>query len=212
MSKFKVNVKLSGYEVKLGSIEFSVEGEKEDAQKISHEIERQLGGMIHAPTMTPHALTSGNGKTVPPVIDATEVEAGGNGTATKRKTKKAGGGGGSRTPAEDINFVHDSAKYGTPQMTWTTGQKAIWFLYIVNEQAKVSELTAYNIAKNFNKQFKASKTIGHGNVATALEKEKLKGANSTVGTNNNDGTTKYFLTQAGIATAQKLAKGEAVTE
>ena len=26
MSKFKVNVKLSGYEVKLGSVEFSVEG------------------------------------------------------------------------------------------------------------------------------------------------------------------------------------------
>ena len=48
MSKFKVQVKLRGYEVKLGSIEFSVEGEKENAQKISQEIERQLGGMIHA--------------------------------------------------------------------------------------------------------------------------------------------------------------------
>ena len=203
MSKFKVNVKLQGYEVKLGSIEFSVEGEKDDAQRISHEIERQLGGMIHAPTMTPNALTSGNGKPAPPVIDAAEVEAAG----TKRKTKKAGGGG-SKAPTEDINFVHDSAKYGTPQMTWTTGQKAIWFIYIVSEQAKVSELTAYSIAKNFNKYFKASKMIGHGNVMTALEKEKLRGPNSTVGTNNSDGTAKYFLTQAGIASAQKLAKGE----
>jgi hypothetical protein len=62
MSKFKVNVKLSGYEVKLGSVEFSVEGEREDAQKISHEIEKQLSGMIHAPTvMTPTLITPSNG-------------------------------------------------------------------------------------------------------------------------------------------------------
>ena len=208
MSKFKVKVKLQGYEVKLGSIEFSVEGEKEDAQKISHEIERQLSGMIHAPTMTPNALTSGNGKTHP-VIEVAEVEGGGSG-AGRRKPKRSGGSGTPKSSGEDINFVHDPAKYGTPQMTWTTAQKAIWFLYIVNEQAKVSELTAYNIAKNFNKHFKASKTINNGNVMTALEKEKIKGASSTVGTNIVDGTTKYFLTQAGITSAQKLAKGEAV--
>ena len=144
----------------------------------------------------------------PPLIDATEVEAGGNGAGTRRKTRKAGGGG-SKSPAEDINFVHDSARYGTPQMTWTTGQKAIWFLHIVNGQAKVSELTAYNITKNYNKYFKASKTINSGNVMTALEKEKLKGSSSTVGTNIVDGSTKYFLTH-GIAQAQKLAKGEVV--
>ena len=76
-------------------------------------------------------------------------------------------------------------------MTWTTGQKAIWFSYIVNEQAKMSEMTAYNITKNFNKYFKASKTINSGNVMTALEKEKLKGASSTVGASIVDGSTKY---------------------
>jgi hypothetical protein len=206
MSKFKVNVKLSGYEVKLGLIEFSVEGEKEDAQKISHEIERQLGGMIHAPTMTPHALTSGNGKPVPPVLDAVQVEAGG-----KRKMKK-GGSGGSKTPAEDMNLVHDSAKFGTPQMAWTTVQKAIWFLYVVGEQVGVKEMTAWSLAKNFNKYFKASKTIDNGNVSKGLEKERVKGSNSTVGGNVVDGTTRYFLTTAGITMAEKLAKGEVVTE
>ena len=105
----------------------------------------------------------------------------------------------------------DAAKYGTPQMSWSTAHKAIWFLYIVNEQAKMSELTAYNITKNFNKYFKASKTINSGNVMTALDKEKLKGANSTVGTNVSEGTTKYFLTQAGIALAERLAQGQTVT-
>jgi hypothetical protein len=67
-------------------------------------------------------------------------------------------------------------------------------------------------SKNFNKYFKASKPINNGNVMKALDSQKLKGANSTVGTNIVDGTTKYFLTQAGITMAQKLAKGEAVTE
>ena len=207
MSKFKVNVKLSGYEVKLGSIEFSVEGEKEDAQKMSLEIERQLSGMIHAPTMTPNVLTSGNGKT-PPVIDAPAIDTGTNGTGTKRKTRKAGGG--SKSLAEDFNLIHDSAKYGTPQMTWTMVEKAIWFLYIIGEQLGVKEMTAWVLAKNFNKYFKASKPIDNGNVTKGLEKEKVKGTNSTVGSNPVDGSTKYFLTQAGIAMAQQLAKGEAV--
>jgi hypothetical protein len=207
MSKFKVNVKVQGYEVKLGSVEFSVEGEREDAQKMSHEIERQLSGMIHAPAvMTPTAMTPGNGNQR--VLEGQVIND--NNDSGPKKKRKTGGSGSSKTSSEEINFVHDPAKYGTPQQSWSTAEKAIWLLYIVNEQAKVSELTSYHIAKNFNKHFKASKTIGHGNVMTALEKEKTKGTNSTVGSNNNDGTTKYFLTQAGIAMAQRLSKGGVV--
>lgn len=208
MSKFKIEVEVQGYEVKLGLVKFSVEGTKEDAPEIAERIERQLRGMVQAPAvMAPTALTPGNGKASPKTIDAVEIDSGGT---AKRKAKRSGGGG-SKTPADDINIVHDSAKYGTPQMTWTTAEKAIWFLYIVNEQANVSELTAYNIAKNFNKYFKASKPINGGNVMTGLDKERGKGTSSTVSTTVTEGTTKYFLTQAGITMAQRLAKGESAT-
>jgi hypothetical protein len=102
MSKFKVNVKLQGYEVKLGSIEFSVEGEKEDAQKISQEIERQLGGMIHGPAViAPTSLKSGNGNSNQRVLEG-QVSDDENGTdkATKGRSRKSGGSSGSRTPSE----------------------------------------------------------------------------------------------------------------
>lgn len=209
MSKFKVEVEVQGYEVKLGLVKFSVEGTKEDASEIAQRIERQLSGMVQAPAvMTPTALTPGSGNASPKTIDAVVgIDSGGT---AKRKAKRSSGGG-SKTPADDVNIVHDSAKYGTPLMTWTTAEKAIWFLYIVNEQANVSELTAYNIAKNFNKYFKASKPINSGNVMTGLDKDRGKGTNSTVSTTVTEGTAKYFLTQAGIAMAQRLAKGESAS-
>jgi len=45
---------------------------------------------------------------------------------------------------------------------------------------------------------------------TTLEKEKVKGANATVGADTTEGTSKYFLTRAGTAMAERLARGEAV--
>jgi hypothetical protein len=213
MSKFKVNVKLQGYEVKLGSIEFSVEGEKEDAQKISQEIERQLGGMIHGPAViAPTSLKSGNGNSNQRVLEG-QVSDDENGTdkATKGRSRKSGGSSGSRTPSEPINLSHDSATDGSPQQGWTTVQKAIWFLYVINQQASIPQMTANNITKNFNKYFRAAGAIHRGNVIKYLEAERVKGQNATVGADMDDGAAKYFLTQAGIALADKLCKGEVVS-
>jgi|HubBroStandDraft_6_1064221.scaffolds.fasta_scaffold926921_1 hypothetical protein len=211
MSKFKVNVKLSGYEVKLGSVEFSVEGEREDAQKISHEIEKQLSGMIHAPTvMTPTLITPSNGNSNQRAL---EGQLGGDDdrvAGRTRKSRKAGGSSGSRTPTESINLSHDSATYGSPQQSWTTVQKAIWFLHVVNKQANVPQMTANNITKNFNKYFRAAGAVHRGNVTKYLEAERVKGQNATVGADMADGAAKYFLTQAGTAVAEKLCRGEVV--
>jgi hypothetical protein len=70
MSKFTVKVELQGYEVKLQGLKFSVEGTKEDAPRIAQQIEKQLSGMIHPPTvMAPAALASGNGHSGPTVIE-----------------------------------------------------------------------------------------------------------------------------------------------
>jgi hypothetical protein len=89
-------------------------------------------------------------------------------------------------------------------------QKAIWFLHVANKQANVAQMTAYNITKNFNKYFRAAGAIHRGNVSKYLDAERVKGQNATVGADMADGTAKYFLTQAGIAIADKLSRGETV--
>lgn len=197
MSKFTIKMKLQGLEIE-------VEGTREDAPRIAAQIGKQLGGLLQ----TPAVLASGNGGAGASTVLEGEVVPD-DGTGKKpRRTRKAGGG---RLPAETINLSHDSATYGSPLQGWTTVQKAIWFLYIVNKQANVTQLTATNIAKNFNKYFRASGIIHAGNVGQGLEKEKVKGQNATVNADMTDGTAKYFLTQTGETLAQRLAKGETVT-
>jgi len=189
--------------LELQGLKIEVEGTKEDAPKLAQQIGRQLGDLLQAPA----ALASGNGNAAENILEG-EVESE-NGTGKKlRKQRKAGAGG--RTPSETISLSHDSTTYGSPVQGWTTTQKAIWLLYAASKQANVAQLTATNIAKNFNKYFRASGIIHGGNVGQGLEKERLKGVNATVNADMNDGTAKYFLTQAGITVAEKLAKGEAV--
>jgi hypothetical protein len=42
-----------------------------------------------------------------------------------------------------------------------------------------------------------------------LERERLKGADVTVGANTNEGAAKYYLTETGILMAKQLAKADA---
>ena len=189
MSKFTIRVELQGLKIE-------VEGTKEDAPKLANQIGKQLGGLLQAPA------TLANGSSV---IEGEVLD--GNGTGKKaRKQRKAGG---TKTPADDLNFTHDPENYGAPQQEWTQAQKAIWFLYVVGEQAHITQQTAYSIAKNFNRYFKASGQINAGNVLKGLEKERLK-TPATVNADLTDGTAKYFLTTAGTTLASRLAKGETV--
>ncbi len=196
MSKFTIKVKLQGLEIE-------VEGTKEDAPRIAQHLGKQIGTLLQSPA----ALASGN---VSPIIDADVVESQNGTGSTKKKIKKSGGGG-TKASADEVSFVPDS-QYGSPQQGWTTAQKSIWFLYIVEKQASITQLTAYSIAKNFNKYFKVSGAINGGNVMKGLEKERLK-TPPTVGADQTSGTSKYFLTTAGKTVAEKLANGEtAATE
>ena len=197
MSKFTIKLELQGLKIE-------VEGSKDDAPRLAQQIGRQLGGLLQAPA----ALASGNGIAAGANVLDGGVESENGAGKKQRKQRKAGAGG--RAPSETIALSHDPATYGSPLQGWTTTQKAIWFLHIASKQASVAQLTATNIAKNFNKNFRASGIIHGGNVGQGLEKERLKGVNATVNADMSDGTAKYFLTQAGIAFAEKLGRGEAV--
>jgi len=186
MSKFSVKIKLQGLEIE-------VEGTQETAPRIAQRVGEQIGALVKPPLLIEMGKSNGAGS------DSSDEDKG------KSKKKKSGGSGGSKASADDVTFTHDPAQHGSPTQEWTTTQKSIWLLWLANSD---KPLSGYSIAKAFNKQFKSAKAINGGNVNKGLEKERHKGTSSTVGADTADGTTRYYLTEAGKAMGAKLAKGE----
>lgn len=184
MSKFRVKIKMQ-------ALEIEVEGTHENAPRLAQRVGEQIGSLIK-PSLLIEAGKNGGA-----ILDAEPDDKG------KSKKKKSGGGG-AKSSADDVTFTHDPSNHGSPSQEWTTVQKAIWLLYVVNPE---KPLSGYSIAKAFNKQFKSAGAIVGGNVTKGLDKEKLKGTSSPVGADLSDGTARYYLTDAGKATGAQLAKG-----
>jgi hypothetical protein len=192
MSKFTIKIELQGLKIEM-------EGAREDVPRLSQKVGEQIGNLIK-PGMLLEAGRSNPAGSNGDNDSATEKR--------KSRTRKGAGGGRTRSSKEDLAVSIDPATHGSPRQEWNTAQKAIWFLYVVRD-TETDGLTASAIANGFNKQFKAAGTIIGGNVSRDLEKERLKGTGATVGANKNEGAAKYFLTEAGIKTAETLIKGEA---
>jgi hypothetical protein len=201
-----IKVEVQGYKVELQGAKITIEGTSGDAAEVVQQVEKQLAGMLQPPALLkPTALSPGNRA---PVLDAQVLNTE-NDKRQKRPARK--GGGGSKTSADEITISIDPSKHGSPMQGWTPVQKAVWFLHIVETTTSTRQLTAYAIAKNFNRHFKAAGSLDAGNLSRALEKERLKGTDAILGADTNDGSAKYYLTQAGTASAQQLIKGETPT-
>ena len=186
MSKFSVKIKLQGLEIE-------VEGSQDIAPRIAQRVGEQIGALVKPPMLIEM------GKNGSQITDSAEP-----GEDKGKTKKKKSGGGGAKSSADDVTFTHDPSQHGSPSQEWTTVQKAIWLLYVVNSE---KPLSGYSIAKAFNKQFKSAGAINNGNVSKGLDKEKLKGTSSPVGADLSDGTARYYLTDAGKAMGAQLAKG-----
>jgi hypothetical protein len=192
MSKFTIKVELQGLKIE-------VEGTKEDAPRLAQKVGEQIGNLVK-----PAMLLEANRTQT---VEAGEDAHAGPGLR-KPRARRAAGGGAIRSSTEDITVVVDPATHGSPRQEWNTAQKAIWFLHVIRDHNS-GGLSAYSIAKAFNKHFKSAGAINAGNVSRDMEKERLKGTGANVGADTNDGAAKYFLTDAGIEMAKKLARGDA---
>jgi hypothetical protein len=182
MSKFSVKIKLQGLEIE-------VEGSQDLAPRIAQRVGEQIGAIVKPPLLIEMGKNNGAGS------ESLDEDKG------KPKKKKSGG----KASADDVTFTHDPVQHGSPAQAWTTTQKAIWLLYVINSD---KPLSGYSISKAFNKYFKSAGAIIGGNVNKGLEKERLKGTSATVGVDMADGTSRYYLTEAGKAMGAKLIKGE----
>ncbi|PYU53071.1 MAG: hypothetical protein DMG48_02195 [Acidobacteria bacterium] len=187
MSKLTIKVELQGLKIE-------VEGSREDVPRLAQKVGEQIGSLVQ-----PALLLEGE--------SSRPVDSNGDDRALseqgKTRRRRVGGGSGRRTPAEEIDLSIDPAKHGSPRQTWNGVQKSIWLLHVAGKA-----LSSYSIEKAFNAQFRAAGPLRRQNVARDLDKEKLKGKEAPVGAEISDGTTKYFLTDAGSALAKKLIAGD----
>lgn len=183
MAKFRVRVKLQGFELE-------VDGEREDIPAITSAVQRQISGMV-----TPAQLANGSDPSEsenPKTIDAEKKP-------TTRSVRRRSGSRSSEPAASPIEFRHDSSKFGNPLQTWGVAEKSIWLLYVVKEITRTAEISGPQIAATFNQYFKQAKRLHPPNVTRDLGKLKVQNP-SPIGEDKN----LFYLTQEGEKRAKEL--------
>jgi len=197
MSKFKVKMKLQGFELE-------IEGSREDVPLIAQNLSQQLSGLM-APA---GAIIDGQSLNTPLTSAPAILTAGSTDTSsTKRKSRRHSGN--PKTPPDIavesvVHWRHDSTKYGSPQQEWVTADKAIWLLYVVKMETQTAELSANQIFSTFNKHFKQAGIIQKFNVKRDLGKLKVGKGAALVGEDTTKDPSCWYLTASGDKKAQEL--------
>lgn len=189
-NKFKFKFKITG-------LELEVEGSKEDVAAITSNFGEQLKSLAQpkgvmndfsVATVDSEATIIEENKSLPP---------------KKRKTTKKTVSNNNSEKHEAIDFRNDPAAFGAPVQQWSTLNKSLWILFVIQKVNNISELTAQQIDKTFNKQFKSAKTIRATNVSRDLGLKKL-GGDALVGENTSITPTKWFLTDSGVRYVENI--------
>ncbi|MDR6206974.1 hypothetical protein [Paraburkholderia graminis] len=194
MSKFKIKMKLTGFELE-------IEGSQDNVPEISQAIGRQLAGLMQ----TPDALlnSAADVRTLPAVLPAEEVRLEAPTRRRQNRKRKPTNGNGLDDEASEVavDWRHEPSKYGTPSQNWTTGMKALWLLYVVGQETSTKELSGRRIALSFNRHFRQAKEITVANVNRDLGRAKVK-APVLVGEDATKSPSAWYLTEEGIKAVQ----------
>ncbi len=201
MARRKIRFELG--EIKIAGVKLEIDDDLEPATAAFGAAQQLIAGAIQ-PALS-QALVNAQGKTIEGSVpkshngDAAHLPAPAARPGRSRSRAKA-------VAVESANLptlIHDPVKYGNPKQDWTTAQKAIWILWIVQESTGRSELTATEVVETFNKYFKEFRTINRQNTARDLGKERKKNP-PTVGWNPD--TKVWYLYDAGKVVARGLAQ------
>jgi hypothetical protein len=193
VSKFRIKMKLQG-------LELEIEGAREDAAVISQNIGAQLSSMMQPVSGIIEGEISHDGA-VP--VQAPQII---NGAVKKqRRTRKQSSVIGSDSQESTvIDFKSSPEKFGNPQQQWKTADKALWLIYVLQENSKGTEFSTKAIVDTFNKHFKQSGRITTSNVTRDLGRLKTNTTPTVIGENSSNSPSTWYLTEAGIKKAQGL--------
>jgi hypothetical protein len=192
MSKFKFKLKLQG-------LELEMEGAREDIPSMASSLGSHLAGLMQpAAEMSGEKLAGGlnNGMKT---IDHSE---GDSAVSPKKKKKRPASSASNKEGSSDaIEWQHDPTKYANPLQSWNPTKKALWLLYVVSQERKLTQLSTAQIANTFNKKFKQAGAVRGSNISRDLGKAKTRNPSLA-----QEDTTKtppeWYLTDAGIKEAQ----------
>jgi hypothetical protein len=180
MSKFKIKVNIKEFSLE-------VEGERADIPQLTGAVKHHLSNLLTPPT----ALAAGGNselqqdeKNITPPETNQDIPSRRIGRKPRRSRSDA-------PASEALDFAHDPDQWGHPVLDWTTAQKAIWLLYVLEQQQQIKDMSSVQIAATFNKHFRQSKTIQQSNVIRDLGKEKTK---NVVGEDANQTPSHWYLT------------------
>jgi|SRR6185369_5843831 len=196
MSKFKMRLKLTGFEL-------DIEGSREDIPLIAQNVGQQIAGLLApASKIVSGEKTDASSRTVHPIQTIVDV------SSARRKRKRlsippiAGAQDAEKAP-NVLNWKHDSSKWNSPNQSWSTLDKALWLIYVAEQETQQTELTVRQIAETFNTHFKQAKTVRIPNVTRDMGNKKA-GKDALVGENATISPSKWYLTESGKSRVTKL--------
>jgi len=187
--------------MKLTGFELEIEGSKEDVPHIQHAISQQLSGLLQPPTVlideNPRQLQTIESEPAPAAKRAVKPQ------RRAPQTVKAGATGENDEALE--NWPRDVSKYVSPTQTWSTRDKALWLLFVAQEENIAPEVSSIQIRNTFNKHYRQAKLIHLSNINRDLG--RCKG--SLVGEDMSKSPPCWFLMEAGTtAVAQKIKEAK----
>jgi hypothetical protein len=197
MSKFKMKLKVTGFELE-------IEGDRQDVPLIARNVSAQLGAMVQPANDIAQGTAPRLGRDAIDVTPTPTPE----GTSSKKsrgRPRKGSPGASSATELDAFDWSHDVASWGNALQSWNTLQKSVWLLYVMDKQNVAKDASAAQIANTFNKHFRQAKPILAANVSRDLGKAKSTPP-AKVGEQTTSDPHKWFLTEEGLKLAAELVK------
>src|SRR5262245_26501950 len=180
--------------MKLQGLELEIEGSREDIPSIAQNLGNQIAGVLQ-PTAAIANGTALPAQRIPVTIDHAEAD-GQNGRKQPRRRRRSNGESAASKNATTIEWKHDPAKYGNPRQEWGAGTKALWTLYVVEQELGLTQLSASQLTETFNRKFKHSGQVRGTNVSRDLGNMKGK-VPAMVGDDTTKSPIEWFLVEAG---------------
>lgn len=195
MAKFKVRLKLEG-------LELEIDGSREDVPVIAEALQKQVGTLVN-----PTGALIEDSKEPEPLPKPESQDQTPKKKTRRRRKPRATANLQPDDAVQPIDFKHDPSVWGSPLQSWSTANKSVWLIYVVDKQAKVNELSFKQIELTFNKHFRQSGEIKGSNINRDLGKLKTKqGSAPAVGENTTVDPSTWYLTDAGVKVAEELVK------
>lgn len=195
MSKFKIKMKLTGFELE-------IEGSKEDVPSIQQALSQQLGGLLQPAAGLVEETPQPQMKTIEHEPLPVVALPGRNAKTRKRPPQSIPKSNGAEPDIPLDNWPRDVSKYVSPTQAWNTRDKALWVLYVAHKENITSEASGIQIRDTFNLHYRQAKPITLSNVNRDLG--KVKG--QLVGEDMKKNPPCWFLTEVGIAAVDQKIK------